>query len=229
METPDLIKYGFEPEFIGRLPVRVSCNPLNAKDLGEILLSSEGSLLEQYRQDFKGYNIDFAITPEAIDDIAHKAYAEKTGARGLMTVLERIFRDFKFELPSTGIRNFEVTTNTLNEPAQTLLRLLKENQHLQQAVHMQEIEAYSSRFEEKHDLRIIFNELACNALIDEAVEKDLSIRTLCEQKFKDFEHGLKIISRNTGESTFTLGEEMIKDPDKELSRMVVESFRKDSE
>jgi endopeptidase Clp ATP-binding regulatory subunit ClpX len=228
VETPDLIKYGFEPEFIGRLPVRVACNHLGSNDLADILMSSEGSLLEQYKQDFKGYEINFKVTPEAIHEIATRAHSEKTGARGLMTVLERIFRDFKFELPSTGIREFEITTDTVSKPNETLLKLLKENQHLQQAVLMNEIEAFAERFKEKHELILDFDESACNQLIDEAVEKDMSIRSLCENKFKDFEHGLKIVSRNLETSRFKVDAAMVIDPDKKLSEMVVESFKKDT-
>ncbi|MCD8482923.1 MAG: AAA family ATPase [Verrucomicrobia bacterium] len=54
VSTSDFIKYGFEPEFVGRLPVRVACEQLNTEDLAAILTSSEGNLLEQYRMDFKG-------------------------------------------------------------------------------------------------------------------------------------------------------------------------------
>lgn len=85
-ETADFIKYGFEPEFIGRLPVRVACEALGADDLAQILVSSEGSILQQYREDFQGYKVDFRITAEAIREIATRAHAEKTGARGLLTV-----------------------------------------------------------------------------------------------------------------------------------------------
>ena len=51
-QTKDFIEYGFEPEFIGRLPVRVACSPLSADDLEKVLLQSEGSILAQYRTDF---------------------------------------------------------------------------------------------------------------------------------------------------------------------------------
>ncbi|HNX04903.1 MAG TPA: AAA family ATPase, partial [Opitutales bacterium] len=79
VETQDFVKYGFEPEFIGRLPVRVSCESLGVQDLAQILTTSEGSLLEQYRMDFRGYGIDFRMTPEAVLEIAARAYREKTG------------------------------------------------------------------------------------------------------------------------------------------------------
>ena len=57
-ETQDFIKYGFEPEFVGRLPVRVACDELTQEDLADILLSSEGNALDQYRKDFEGYGLN---------------------------------------------------------------------------------------------------------------------------------------------------------------------------
>ena len=115
-ETRDFIDYGFEPEFVGRLPVRVACEELNKDDLAEILSSSEGNVLEQYKNDFAGYDIKIKIGKDAIDKIAEKAAGEKTGARGLVTILEKTFRDFKFELPSTAIREFTVSANTVKIP-----------------------------------------------------------------------------------------------------------------
>lgn len=225
IETQDLIKYGFEPEFVGRLPVRVACDQLSKADLTEILLNSEGSLLEQYRHDFKGYGIDFKITREAIEGIADRAHREGTGARGLMTVFERVFRYFKFELPSTGIESFEVTEETIFEPHEALKKLLKENSHLRRSMLQNELTTFIDRFKELHSLDLEFTDEASDVLIDFAVDKDKTIRAVCEERFKDFEHGLKIISRNTGQERFSINADMARDPDGQLSKWVVESFR----
>jgi endopeptidase Clp ATP-binding regulatory subunit ClpX len=229
VETSDLIAYGFEPEFVGRLPVRVACEPLDGSDLAEILRSSEGNILEQYRLDFKGYGIDFKITPEAIEEVAKKAHYEKTGARGLMTVLERVFREYKFELPSTAVKSFEVTTETIADSKSALGSLLKEHQHSQKEVYLREIEDFSRRFCREHSLELKFDDASKDALIDATVDSGKTIRTICGEKFRDFQHGLKIVSRNTGEDVFTITREIVENPDKELSRMVVESFRQAEE
>ncbi len=225
VDTADFINYGYEPEFIGRLPVRVACEHLRSEDLARILTSSEGSLLEQYRLDFKGYGVDFKITPEAIQEVANRAHLEKTGARGLMTVLERIFRDFKFELPSTAVKQFEVTTETVAEPQSTLKQLLLDNQQGQREVLKSEIEQFAERFGNEHGIRLAFSDDACDVLIDASVEQDKSIRALCEERFRDFQHGLKIIARNSGQESFRIEGAMARNPDKELSRLVVESFQ----
>jgi len=223
-ETQDFIKYGFEPEFIGRVPVRVACSHLSADDLAHIMTTSEGSVLHQYRDDFYGYGIDFDITPEAIVAIAEEASKEGTGARGLLTVLERIFRDFKFELPSTAIRRFEVSPSMIADPQNYLKKLKEKNAHLQQDVYIDDIKHYAVAFEKAHGFTLEFKPLAIDALIKESNEKDQTIQSLCEEKFRDFEHGLNIIHRNTGQTVFKIGKLAIEDPDKELSKWVVRSI-----
>ncbi len=146
VETTDFIKYGFEPEFIGRLPVRVACQKLEKEDLVMILSGSEGSILEQYKSDFGGYHINFKVTPEAISEIAHRAIHEQTGARGLMTVLEKVFRNYKFELPSTGVKTFKVTSDTISHPEENLNEVLKANLHAQRTVMRKDIEVFSIAF-----------------------------------------------------------------------------------
>lgn len=225
VETEDFIKYGFEPEFIGRIPIRVSCEPLRAEDLAAILTTSEGSLLEQYRQDFGGYGIDFRMTRESILEIARLAHRENTGARGLMTVFERVFRSFKFELPSTCVKSFEVTTETVAHPQQTLQALMREHEHGQRAVHKADVTAFAERFVQEHGIELEFSEATCDALIDLAAAQDKTIRALCEERFKDYQHGLQIASRHTGITRFVITPAMVRDPGGELSRLVVESFR----
>lgn len=225
VETPDLIKYGYEPEFVGRLPVRVACDPLSTDDLTEILTSAEDNLLRQYEQDFKGYGIDFTMTSEAVREIAERAHNERTGARGLMTIFERVFRYFKFELPSAGASSFEVTNETVSNPHEALKALLREHSHLRRNVLKQEIETFAERFTEETGLDITFTEEASDHLIDVAVDRDKTIRAVCEERFKDLEHGLKIVSRNLGETTFSINLAMAENPDGELSKLVVESFK----
>ncbi len=223
-ETQDFIEYGFEPEFIGRVPVRVACKALSKDDLAHIMTTSEGSVLHQYRDDFKGYGIDFDITPEAILAVAEAASKEGTGARGILTVLERIFRDFKFELPSTAIKFFEVTSDTTKDPQQYLKQLKEKNAHLQRDVWLDDIKRFAAAFERQHRFTLEFKPLAIDALVAEAGVKDQTIQALCEDKFKDFEHGLSIIHRNTGQTVFKVGKLAVENPDKELSQWVVRSI-----
>ncbi len=96
VSTRDFIDFGFEPEFIGRLPVRVVCEPLEIDDLFQILKRSEGSVIRQYERAFRAYGMEVFFEDEALHLIAEYAAEEKTGARGLLTVCERILRNFKY-------------------------------------------------------------------------------------------------------------------------------------
>ena len=124
VSTSDLIRFGLEPEFVGRLPVRVACHSLDEDDLFHVLSKSESSLLRQYERAFAAYGIKLQFQPEALRALASLAQVEQTGARGLMTVLERSFRDLKFRLPSTKIKSLTVTAETIQNPAATLRKLL---------------------------------------------------------------------------------------------------------
>ena len=123
--TSDFIRFGLEPEFIGRLPVRVACHALDEDDLFQVLEKSESSLIHQYKRSFAAYDIKLRFEPCALRKLAALARTEETGARGLMTVLERTFRDLKFRLPSTRLRALTITEQTVENPAAALAKLLK--------------------------------------------------------------------------------------------------------
>ncbi len=229
VETTDFIKYGFEPEFVGRLPVRVACEPLSVADLSQIMTTSEGSILKQYHRDFEGFGIDFNMNAAAIQEIAKKAHSEKTGARGILTVLERLFRDYKFELPSTGVKSFEVTEETIQNPSEHLEKLLQENLHLLAEVHREDVERFAQQFQNEHALKLSFTPDALAALVQESEDASQTLRSICELKFQDAQHGLKIISRNTGQQSFNIDADFIQNPDDQISKWVVESFKRDSE
>ena len=125
ISTSDFIRFGLEPEFVGRLPVRVACHALDENDLFQVLSRSESSLIHQYERSFAAYGIALRFQPDALRRLASLARDEKTGARGLMTVLERTFRDLKFRLPSTKIRSLTITPETVENPTAALAKLLK--------------------------------------------------------------------------------------------------------
>jgi ATP-dependent protease HslVU (ClpYQ) ATPase subunit len=223
--TMDFIAGGFEPEFIGRLPVRVVCDQLTAEDLKQILISSEDNILTQYQRDFSGFGIDFSITTEAIDEVARQAITEQTGARGLMTVMERAFRNYKFQLPSTVVKSFEATRETILDPDAALKKILRANRDSQRVLLRGEIADFISRFRETHGLELVFSDDAVDLLVEMSVEQDKSVRAICARKFKDFQHGLKIIANNTGQTSFVITPKTVKNPDEELSAWIVASFQ----
>ena len=224
-QTRDFIDYGFEPEFIGRLPVRVVCHSLDTDDLYHILKNSEGSIIRQYEEDFSCYGVEVLFKDEGLKRIAERAQNEKTGARGLMTVCERTFRDFKFELPSTDVKRFVVTGDLVDEPAGALKQLLSEHEREARTVMHQLVREFGERFEDSHGLKIEFTDDAADKIVKAALEQNRSVRDLCAEKFKDFQFGLKLIAQNQGAKQFTLDEAAVDAPDKFLSELVVSSYR----
>ncbi|MEX0797959.1 MAG: hypothetical protein WD025_00850, partial [Bacteriovoracaceae bacterium] len=103
------------------------CNHLSSDNLFHILKDSKESLLLQYTDSFKSYGIDVEWETQALKELALMAHTEKTGARSLMTIFEKIFRDYKFELPSMDIRAFKVTKEMIKHPKRALEKLLSPN------------------------------------------------------------------------------------------------------
>jgi ATP-dependent Clp protease ATP-binding subunit ClpX len=225
VQTRDFVEFGFEPEFIGRLPVRVVCHLLNADDLFLILKTSEGSIIRQYEQTFAAYGIEVLFKDEGLLRIAELAIEERTGARGLMTVCERIFRDFKFELPSTNVKRFVVTRELVDNPATELQKLFAEHEKEERNVVRQLVHDFAQRFHDEHKLKISFTDAAVDSLVQLALDQKIHVRDLCSTKFKDFQFGLKLISQNTCQNEFTIDRDAVEAPDKTLSDWVVSSYR----
>ncbi|HEY3860484.1 MAG TPA: AAA family ATPase [Verrucomicrobiae bacterium] len=223
--TRDFIEFGFEPEFIGRLPVRVICQPLTVDDLFTILKTSEGSIIRQYEQTFSAYGIEVLFRDDGLRRIAELAGEESTGARGLMTVCERVFREFKFELPSTPVRHFVVTRELVDNPAAELQKLLSEHHQEEQVVARQLVQDFAARFGDNFKLNIRFTEAAADRLVALALEQSKPVRDLCGERFKDYQFGLKLIAQNTGQQDFVIDADAVEAPDKVLSDWVVKSYR----
>ena len=120
----DLIKYGFESEFVGRLPVIAVLDELTADDLYEILRNPNNPIITSKKRDFRAYGIDIKFEDEALKLLADRAAQEKTGARGLVSVIERILIQFEKRLPSTAIKELVVTPEIVARPREELKDML---------------------------------------------------------------------------------------------------------
>lgn len=96
----DLLKFGLIPEFIGRLPIIASLEPLDEAALIEILTKPKNALVKQYERLFQIDNVELEFEEDGLVEVAKKAIERKTGARGLRSILESIMLDVMFELPS---------------------------------------------------------------------------------------------------------------------------------
>jgi len=105
----DIRSYGLIPEIIGRLPVMCHLNPLSKAALRDIMTVPKNALVKQYTRLFEMDDIEFTITPSAIDYIVERAFEFKIGARGLRTLCEAILNDAMFNLPSSDIKELKIT------------------------------------------------------------------------------------------------------------------------
>jgi ATP-dependent Clp protease ATP-binding subunit ClpX len=223
--TRDFVEYGFEPEFIGRLPIRVVCQELSGDDLFAILKTSEGSVIRQYRNAFEAFGIDARFEDDALRQIAIRAEAEKTGARGLLTVCEQLFGDFKFELPGSGVRRLDVNLELVNEPARTLKRIMDlalEEAELNQA---EMVRQFASVFSQIHGVRFEIEEPAVAQIVERARKVGTNVADYCNNLFKDYPYGLKLLRDRNSNLSFAVPVSALDDPDKFLSDRVVEFYR----
>ena len=223
--TPDFIKFGFEPEFIGRLPVRVVCHPLSVDDLEQILKSSEGSIIRQYKQSFAAYGINTRFEDDGLRRIAELAIDEETGARGLMTVCEKVLRDLKFELPSSRVKEFAVDAALIDDPGTALETLLSNAPEQEDNEVDNTLKQFAEAFSSQHSLSIKFTDKARKQLTRLAKASSLSVYEFCKEHFRDLHFGLKLISKNSGRTEFELDESFAENPDSALSEQVVASYK----
>ncbi|PYJ10281.1 MAG: ATP-dependent protease [Verrucomicrobia bacterium] len=221
--TRDFIEYGFEPEFIGRLPVRVVCEELAADDLYQIMKFSEGSILRQYERAFRAYGIEISFEDEALRLMAKEAAKEKTGARGLLTVWEKLFRDYKYYLAGSGLSQLRVSEELVREPKRVLDRLRAEGHKQEEVALRQGARVFAEQFGQQHGLEIAFDDAALARLIERAQAERMTMPELCAHLFKDYQFGLNLIRKNTGQKAFILSRDAVDSPDKFLSELVVQS------
>ena len=124
LSPQDLVAFGFENEFIGRLPVTVVLEELEADDLYEILVNPNNPVVISKKRDFAAYGIDLRFETQALKDLAAQAAQIKTGARSLVSVLEKALLPFEKKLPSTDIKQLLVTPESVADPKGQLEALL---------------------------------------------------------------------------------------------------------
>jgi len=124
VKAQDLVAFGFESEFVGRLPVFVVFDELKKEDLLQILKNPNNPVIISKRRDFRAYGIDIQFEEKALDEIAAMAALEKTGARGLVSAIERVLIPFEKALPSTDIKTFLVTPEVVKSPKVELNNVL---------------------------------------------------------------------------------------------------------
>ena len=125
VRSEDLIEYGFETEFVGRLPVKAVFDNLTEGDLYEILKNPNNPIIFGKKLDFAAYGIDVKFESEVFRILSKRAFEENTGARGLVSVIEKALLLFEKKLPSTDIKKFPVIVSVMEDPKGSLKKLLE--------------------------------------------------------------------------------------------------------
>jgi ATP-dependent Clp protease ATP-binding subunit ClpX len=224
-KSVDFIEYGFEAEFVGRLPVVIHTNPLGVDDLFDILKYSEGSLLKQYKKDFLAYGIDAFFTDSAMRAIAEKAATEQTGARGLMTVCEKVFRDYKYTLPDHPIKELIVDSEVIEEPEIKLEELLKNPKFHRNRILQFRLRDLSAELTERFGPDFSFTEEAIEELAQQAESSGSDFVTFCREFFSNYEHGLNLLSKASNGKEFVIDREWVLNPQETLEKWIRESYR----
>jgi len=123
VRSEDLITFGFESEFVGRLPVRAVFEHLTEDDLYRILKNPNNPIVLGKKLDFAAYDIKVKFGDRLLRTLAGHAFAENTGARGLVSAVEKALLDFERKLPSAGIKRFPATRDVVDNP-QTFLKTI---------------------------------------------------------------------------------------------------------
>lgn len=124
VEPEDLVKYGLIPEFIGRLPVITSLEPLTKEDLVKILVEPKNSIIRQYEKLLAIEGVKLTFEKAALEALAQKAFEKGTGARGLRAIIEQMMVDIMFDLPSrTDVAECIITADTVESGVPVLKKV----------------------------------------------------------------------------------------------------------
>lgn len=212
MRSEDLIKFGFESEFVGRLPVVVTLHDLDVEGLYRILKNPNSTVILGKKRDFMAYDINIEFEDGALQRIAEMAYEEHTGARGLVSVVDRTLLKFEKTLPDTEIRSLRVTRALVDNPAAELSTLL--TYHYQKS--------FQRRFLASNNIVITFTEEAISLLSERARQERKNFEMVCNDLLHDYEYGLRLL----GCDTFQVDGEIVRNPKERLEELITKSFRK---
>lgn len=214
-KSEDLMEYGFESEFIGRLPVLAVLNTLDEKALFRIVTNPKSSVVRSKKRDFLAYGIEIDFAEDALAYLAKQAFGEKTGARGLTTVFERALLKYEKKLPSTNIQKLTITREMVENPEAELKKVL-----ISVAV-----KTFQREFLERTGIVITFASEARDLVLEQAEKNDRDFVAECQEIFSDYEYGLRLVKL----SQFSIDADTIRTPKKKLEELIRLSYHSDAE
>ena len=152
--------------------------------------------------------------------IAQKAYEDHTGARSLVGVCERTFREYKYNLPHSAVKRLELTERLVDHPDQVLGEILE----VATANRLNEmVVAFSTiagEWSKRNGIQVHLQPEAALMLSQKALESGDALEDVFAEIFKDYEHGLNLIRRMDGVQQFEITEDVIRDPKSALDQWI---------
>lgn len=213
--TEDLIEYGFESEFVGRLPVMVTLNDVTENTLYQILKNRHSAVVNGKKLDFRAYGIELDFSDGALHKLAKVASTEKTGARALLSVFERVLIRFEKTMPSLETKKLYVDENLVDAPEKVLDELMINDN----------IKGFQKDFLVNHGIYLEFAHEALELIQEKAKAQRKSIRRVCEDLFHDYPYGIRLMKREH----FTIEKDAVQDPAGFLDRYIRENYIKQQE
>ena len=211
VRTEDLIEFGFESEFVGRLPVCVVLNDLNVDGLYKILKNKFSTVVIGKKMDFLAYKIELDLTDEALLIFAERAHKEKTGARGLLSVFEKVLIKFEKCLPSSGIKKLSVDKELIENGEDVLDKLLLDDG----------IQTYQKEFLVEHGIYLEFTEDAMKKIQKTSREENKKVSLVCRELFHDYFHGIRLMNLES----FKIDANAIENPKKYLDDYIKSNYK----
>jgi ATP-dependent protease Clp ATPase subunit len=212
VKTEDLIQFGFESEFVGRLPVTVVLNEMTEDGLYRILKNKYSTVVLGKKMDFRAYGIEVDFADDALRILAGRASREKTGARGLLSVFEKTLIKFEKTLPSPEIKQLLVDREVVEHPEEALRKMLLSDS----------IKSYQKNFLLKHGIYLDFEREAVERIQEMAAANRKSIKQLCEDMFHDYPYGIRLV----GLDNFKITREAVEKPALFLNDFVRDNYKK---
>ena len=217
LHTEDLVEYGFEPEFIGRLPVRVACHSLTTNDLFMILKTAQENITKQYQQALAAYHIEADFHDSALREIAKKAFLEKTGARSLSTILDQSLKDFFYELPSLTISRLEVDGELIRNPQKKLQNILATHQESSEPLKLA-VKDFEQSFRDKNGIGLTIDPNAYSVITSKTSSNYDAVMSYLTDLLMPYEYSLSLIAHNEKLTHLNLDSDCIKDPKTTLAK-----------
>ena len=208
--TEDLIQYGFESEFVGRLPIIGLLKDLGVDGLYRIMQNPKSSVISGKKRDFLAYGIQLEFEDEALREIAERADKEKTGARGLVSVMEKVLLPFEKKLPSTSIRQLVVNKEMVEDPQKALMRILFDH----------EVADFQRNFLTETGIVLEFTPEA-NEYLRDNFKNPSEIGKFLQRNFKDYGYGLKL----AGKESFKVTKKVLSAPGVFLNSLIKQSYK----